>query len=303
VSGRRPPSAKQAHYVFSWKAKRLGGERLIESPKPLTRQIQKQILHEILDKVPPHSAAHGFTAHRSILTNAKPHCGQAIVVKWDLTDFYASVRYSRVVAIFRSLGFSREVALWLGSLTTSAVPADLPIPDSGPHALRNYLGRHLPQGAPTSPSLANLSAFSLDVRLSGLARSFGGHYTRYADDITISGDEAFARRLRSLIPLVETVIRQERFHVHPQKRRILRRGQRQTVAGVVVNAKPNVCRNDFDDLKAILYNAAKHGAASQNREAHPDFAAHLRGRIAHVAMLNPARGAKLMRLYEQIRFE
>jgi hypothetical protein len=150
--------------------------------------------------------------------------------------------------------------------------------------------------------LANLSAFSLDVRLTGLAKSFGGAYTRYADDIAISGDEAFARRLKNVIPLVETVIRQERFHVHPDKRKVLRHGQRQTVAGVVVNLKPNVCRNDFDRLKAILYNAVKHGAASQNHERHADFAAHLRGRVAHVAMLNPDRGAKLMRLYEQIRF-
>jgi hypothetical protein len=302
VSGRRPPSVKQAHYVFSWKGKRTGGERLIESPKPLLKHVQTQILQGILDQVPPHAAAHGFAAGRSILTNAKPHCGQSIVGKWDLSDFYTSVRFSRVVAIFRSLGFSREVALWLGSLTTSAIPADLPIPNAGPHALRGYLGRHLPQGAPTSPALANLSAYSLDIRLSGLARSFGGHYSRYADDITISGDEAFARRLRNLIPLVESVIRQERFHVHPTKRQVLRSSQRQTVAGVVVNAKPNVRRNDYDRLKAILYNARKLGPASQNREAHPDFAAHLRGRIAHVAMLNPQRGEKLMRLYEQIKF-
>lgn len=302
VSGRRPPSVKQAHYVFSWKAKRSGGERLIESPKPLLKTVQTQILRGILDQVPPHPAAHGFTANRSILTNAEPHCGQAVVVKWDLADFYASVLFSRVVAIFRSLGFSREVALWLSSLTTSAIPADLPIPEGGPHALRRYLGRHLPQGAPTSPAVANLSAFSLDVRLSGLATAFGGRYSRYADDITISGDDAYVRRLRSVIPLVESVIRNERFHVHPTKRKVLRRGGRQSVAGVVVNEKPNVRRKDFDCLKAILYNATKHGAASQNRDAHPDFAAHLRGRIAHVAMLNPDRGAKLMRLYEQIEF-
>ncbi len=99
------------------------------------------------------------------------------------------------------------------------------------------------------------------------------------------------------------MIRNERFHVHPTKRQVLRRGARQTVAGVVVNEKPNVRRKDFDCLKAILHNATKHGAASQNRDAHPDFAAHLRGRIAHVAMLNPQRGHKLMRLYEQITFE
>ncbi|HEX6987275.1 MAG TPA: reverse transcriptase family protein, partial [Planctomycetaceae bacterium] len=301
-AGKRPPSVRQAHYVFHWRAKRTGGARLIESPKPLLREAQNRILREILDRVPPHPSAHGFTRDRSILTNARPHCGHAIVVKWDLTDFYASVRFNRVVAIFRSLGYSREAAIWLASLTTSAVPADLPLPEAGAHALTPYLSRHLPQGAPTSPALANLSAFSLDVRLSGLAKAFGGTYTRYADDLTISGDEAFARRLRNVIPLVELVIRNERFHVHPVKRKVLRRGQRQTVAGVVVNAKPNVRRDEYDRLKAILHNATKHGAASQNRSGRPDFAAHLRGRIAHVAMLNPHRGAKLLRMYEAIDF-
>lgn len=302
VPGGRPPSTKQAHYVFHWKAKRTGGARLIESPKPLLRDVQTRILREVLDRVPVHPAAHGFTRGRSIRTNAVPHCGHAVIVKWDLEDFYASVRFNRIVAIFRSLGYSREAAIWFASLTTSAIPADLPFPESGAHAIDPYLGRHLPQGAPTSPALANLSAYSLDVRLSGLAKSFGGVYTRYADDITISGDEAFARSLKTFIPLVQQVIRQERFRVHPKKRKILRRSARQTVAGVVVNAKPNMRRDEYDRLKAILHNAKRHGAATQNRNDHADFAAHLRGRIAHLAMLNPARGEKLMRVFETIDF-
>lgn len=292
-----------SHYVYSWERKRSGGARLIESPKPLLRQVQTRILREILDRVPPHPAAHGFARGRSIVTNARPHCGHEVVAKWDLADFYASVRLNRVVAIFRSLGYSREAAIWLASLTTSAAPPDLPIAGVSMRDVKPYASRHLPQGAPTSPALANLSAFSLDVRLSGLAKAFGGVYTRYADDITISGDIAFARRLRNVIPLVEQVIRQERFHVHPTKRKVLRQSQRQTVAGVVVNEKPNIRRDAYDLLKATLHNSAKFGAASQNRENHPDFAAHLRGRIAHIAMLNPARGEKLMRLYQQINFE
>lgn len=302
VPGGRPPSVKQAHYVYHWKPKRRGGSRLIESPKPLLRDIQQRILRQILDRVPVHPAAHGFTRGRSIRSNAAPHCGHAVIVKWDLEDFYANVRFNRVVAIFRSLGYSREAAIWFASLTTSAIPADLPFPESGAHAIDPYLGRHLPQGASTSPALANLSAYSLDVRLSGLAKSFGGVYTRYADDLTISGDEAFARSLKTFIPLVQQVIRQERFRVHPKKRKILRRSQRQIVAGVVVNAKPNVRRDEYDCLKAILHNAKRHGAASQNRNGHGDFAAHLRGRIAHVAMLNPARGEKLLRSFETIDF-
>lgn len=300
VPGGRPESVKQAHYVFHWKAKRRGGHRLIESPKPLLRDVQTRILREILDRVPPHPAAHGFTRGRSILSNAQPHCDRAVVVKWDLENFYASVRFNRVVAIFRSLGYSREAAIWFASLTTSAIPADLPFPDSGAHATDPYLGRHLPQGAPTSPALANLSAYSLDVRLCGLAKSFGGVYTRYADDITISGDDAFATSLRTLIPLVQQVIRRERFRVHPKKRKTMRRSHRQTVAGVVVNTKPNIARDEYDRLKAILHNAKRTGFQSQNREGHSDFAAHLRGRIAHVAMLNPQRGAKLLAIFESI---
>lgn len=300
VPGGRPPSTKQAHYVFHWKPKRSGGFRLIESPKPLLRDVQTRILREILDRVPPHPAAHGFTKGRSIRSNAVPHCGQAVVVKWDLENFYANVRFNRVVAIFRSLGYSREAAIWFASLTTSAIPADLAFPESGAHAIEPYLGRHLPQGAPTSPALANLSAYSLDVRLSGLAKSFGGVYTRYADDITISGDETFATGLRTFIPLVQQVIRQERFCVHPKKRKIVRRCRRQTVAGVVVNSRPNVRRDEYDRLKAILHNAKRTGLQSQNRDGHPDFAAHLRGRIAHVAMLNPQRGEKLLAIFETI---
>ena len=99
--------------VYQWKAKRSGGGRLIESPKPLLKGIQTRILRDILDRVPLHAAAHGFAKGRSIASNAKPHCGQAVVVKWDLADFYPSVRFNRVVAIFRSLGYSREAAVWL----------------------------------------------------------------------------------------------------------------------------------------------------------------------------------------------
>lgn len=302
VKGGRPPSLKQAHYHFRWVAKRSGGARLLECPKPHLRAAQKKILLGILNRVPPHAAAHGFVSGRGIVSNAAPHVGRRVVVRWDLANFYATVRYGRIVAIFRSLGYSREVALWLARLTTSAIPADLPIPEAGAHALKPYQGRHLPQGACTSPALANLSAFALDVRLAGLATRFAGHYTRYADDLTISGGDEFAKNLRNVIPLVEQIVRTERFFLHPKKRRILRPGRRQSVTGVVVNEKINIARKDYDTLKAILHNARRHGAVSQNRAQHADFAAHLRGRIAHVAQLNPRRGEKLEAIYQKIDF-
>ena len=125
-----------------------------------------------------------------------------MILKFDLENFYPNVRYARVVAIFRSLGYTRDVALWLARLTTSAVPLNLPFPDGNTRALDPYYPPHLPQGACTSPALANLSAYGLDVRLSGLAKAYHAQYSRYADDLTISGSHRFAGALREFITLV-----------------------------------------------------------------------------------------------------
>lgn len=299
-SSGKPASIQQSHYHYTWRKKHAGGMRLIESPKQTLKQAQIKILHEILNKVQPHPSAHGFVIGRSILTNATPHVGQAIILKFDLQNFYPTVGFARVVAIFRSLGYSRESAIWLGLLTTSAVPANIPLDRDKLYLLAPYLRRHLPQGAPTSPALANLSAYRLDARLTGMARAFGARFTRYADDLTFSGPQDLSFGLRAFVPLVEQIIRRERFRSNRDKRQVLRSHQRQSVAGVVVNARTNVARSDYDRLKAILTNSVRLGPSSQNREQVDDFAAHLRGRIAHVLQLNSSRGNRLLALYQQI---
>lgn len=177
------------------------------------------------------------------------------------------------------------------------------VPDGDEELTSLYARRHLPQGAPTSPALANLSAFGLDVRLSGLLKKLGGNYTRYADDLTLSGSDGFCYALRCVIPLTEQIVRSERFRLNHRKRKVIRKGRRQLVTGVVVNAKPNISRDEFDRLKAILHNCVTLGAESQNRDGHADFAAHLRGRIAFVRQLNPARAEKLQRLFEKILWD
>lgn len=296
----RPNSVKEAHYCFRWVQKKHNGWRLIESPKSTLKSAQSKILHDLLDHVPCHDSAHGFATGRSILTNAQPHVGQELLIKYDLQNFYTTVGFARVVAVFRSLGYSREAAIWLGLLTTSAAPGNFSFEPQGPYASRDYLRRHLPQGAPTSPSLANLSAFGLDIRLAGLARSFDMNYTRYADDLTFSGPNASEGILRTVIPLIQTIIRQERFKINPMKTRILRSHQRQTVTGVVVNEKPNVSRDEYDRLKAILTNCLRFGPSTQNRHEIENFYHHLQGRIAHVTMLNSRRGKYLGELFFKI---
>jgi RNA-directed DNA polymerase len=88
----RSPSAKLRHYVCHWQPRRRGRFRLIESPKPHLKAVQRRLLHEILDRIPPHPAVHGFRPGRSILTYAGPHVGQRIVLRFDLRDFFPSVR-------------------------------------------------------------------------------------------------------------------------------------------------------------------------------------------------------------------
>ena len=189
------------------------------------------------------------------------------------------------------------------ALVTNVVPSavwqTLPRPlDPGQITAHHRLGRrlatpHLPQGAPTSPALANLAAFRLDRRLSGLAASLELNYTRYADDLTFSGSMRLVRVAGTLRRAVAEISRQEGFTVNDTKSMLATRAGCQRVCGVVVNERLNVPRRDYDVLKAILHNATVHGPASQNRQALPDFRAHLLGRISWVASLNAARGEKL----------
>jgi RNA-directed DNA polymerase len=295
----RVPAGPLRHYAYRWLAKRGGRARLIEMPKARLKEIQRRLLRDLLDHIPPHEAAHGYRRGRSVLTYAAPHAGRAIVLRFDLRDFFPSVRAARVNALFRSAGYPPSVARALTGLCTNVAPAEVRDVVTRETALP-YVDPHLPQGAPTSPALANLCAYRLDCRLSALAGSVGARYTRYADDLAFSGGEELGRGARRFQVLVCRLALEEGFEVYTRKSRFMRRAVRQQLAGVVVNERPNVKRADFDELKATLCNCVRHGPASQNRVGRADFRAHLLGRIAFVRMLNPARGAKLRRWFDRI---
>jgi len=140
----------------------------------------------------------------------------------------------------------------------------------------------------------------MDCRLSGLASSAGAIYTRYADDLAFSGDRDFDRVVGRFQLHVCAIVMEEGFAVNHRKTRIMRRGVRQRLAGVVVNQHLNVIRADYDCLKATLTNCIRQGAHTQNRTNCQDFRAHLLGRIAFVEMLNPQRGARLRALFDRI---
>ena len=265
---RNPYARNYLHHLIP---KSDGTQRLIEEPRPLLKHTQRRVLHGILNLVPPHPAAHGFVPGRSAAMAAAKHCGEAMVLTFDLKDFFPSVPFARIYAIFRALGFPRATALPLTGLCTA-----WPTPHTNT--------RHLPQGAPTSPALANLAALRLDARLSGLARRFDATYTRYADDLTFSGDAA----ITALLPIVPKIIRSEGFTPHPLKTRAQPAHRSQTVTGITVNRHLNLPRVDYDRLKAEI-----HHLTTGRSLATPDRIAHLAGRIGWVEHLNPARAARL----------
>ncbi|MFI5915666.1 reverse transcriptase family protein [Dactylosporangium sp. NPDC051541] len=270
------------HYRYTWM-----GRRLIEAPKPLLRDLQRRLLDEVLGRVPVHPAAHGFVPGRSVHTFTAPHAGQRVVVRLDLAQFFPSISVRRVYGLFRSIGYPEPVAHTLAALCTTSTPFDVA---RGSIFLRTP---HLPQGAPTSPALANLCTFRLDRRLAGLALSFGAEYTRYADDLAFSG----SFEASGLVRAVSEIAADEGFRVHPAKTRVRGRGDQQRLAGLVVNERPGVARAEYDRLRAILHAAARDGLEVANRDGHPDFRNHLLGRIAWVGHGRPARAAKLRELY------
>jgi RNA-directed DNA polymerase len=312
--GYKRPQPRLEHYHYRLLAKATGSVRLIETPKPRLKDLQRRILSAILDHVPSHPAVHGFVKGRSIQTFAAPHVGRRVVLRMDLENFFPTFPGARVQSFFRTLGYPEPVADLLGGITTNCVPriawsemikqpGFALDPQELWHIRAMYARPHLPQGAPTSPSLANLCSYRLDCRLSGLAQSAGAAYTRYADDLAFSGGEKFEHSVARFATQVAVILQEEGFSVHHRKTRIMRQSVRQHVAGLVTNQRLNVRRSDFDLLKAILTNCVRHGPESQNREAHPHFREHLVGRIGFMESINAEKGRRLRAIFDQIAWE
>lgn len=307
---RRSAPGPLRHYRYRWWSTRGGGARLLEAPKPLLAERQRRVARRVLAAIPTHDAAHGFVPGRSAATFAAPHTGQAVVVRVDLEGFFTAVTAARLRGLFSLAGYPEEVAVRLAGLLSTATPADVlrgsPPPADGEQASRRHrqrlalAARHLPQGAPSSPAAANAVAHGLDRRLAALAGARGLVYTRYADDLAFSGATDTDTDTVALLRTVGRIVADEGFRVAPAKTRIRRSHQQQRLAGLVVNHHPAPPRAEYDQLRAILHNAAVTGPAAQNREQHPDFAAHLRGRIAWIAAHHRTRGRKLLELYHRI---
>jgi RNA-directed DNA polymerase len=300
------------HYRYAWRPSSRRPARLIEAPKDRLKLIQRRVLRQVLSAVPVSSIAHGYVPGRSAVTAADVHVGAEVLVQADLASFFPSIGYGRVRTIFEALGYGSAVAADLAGLTTTATPLAVlrgrPLPDSPTaaqltdrfHADRRLAGTHLPQGAPTSPALANLACWQLDKRLEGLARAFDAQVTRYADDITFSGGFWLRSGRQDLLSLLRQIVTEEGFALAASKTRVTTRSGRQQVLGLVVNERRSLDRRNLDLLEAILINCVRTSPAAQNRAGHPDFRAHLLGRLAWVAAAAPHKVAKLRVIFDAI---
>ena len=222
---------------------------------------------------------------------AQRHCAEQLVISMDLKDFFPSVAAARIHALFRCLGYPHAVAQALTGLVTLSTPER--VVNKLPARMRPvFRGSHLPQGAPTSPALANLCAYRLDLRLSGLARRLDANYSRYADDICFSGSSDIENVVQRAVP---EIVVDEGFVLNEVKTRVQPQGTRQLVTGLVVNQQISTGRANYDLLKAVLHRCAKPG---DTRLTQPEFRAELEGKIAWVEQVNPVKGQRLRSKFE-----
>lgn len=276
-------------------AKRNGAVRQISEPPPSIKILQRKLLKILYCVYRPRIAAHGFVPGRSILTNARVHTGKRFVLNLDLKGFFPAIHFGRVQGALKAPPYKVQHA-------AATVLADLCCNE-----------RELPQGAPTSPIIANIVSSKLDSDLLKLCRDARCTYSRYADDITISTTQrGFPAQLATAAeggwssgavlsePLV-SVIRANGFEVNHEKTRMQTRGRHQEVTGLTVNQFPNLRKSFVRNTRAMIHNLQMHGLEAVERDLRerdgyyvrdrnpdfgpPSFQRVLRGRLDLIKMV------------------
>lgn len=283
--------SKTTHYIRFYIPKKTGGKRLISTPMPKLKQAQYWILQNILEKIAVRDSAHGFVKARSIVSNALPHVKAEVVVNIDMKDFFPTITYPRVKGVFRSFGYSEQIATILALMCTEAECDQIEI--DGETYYASGLERFLPQGAPTSPALTNIICRRLDARLKGIATKLGFEYTRYADDLTFSASGEATTRLKTLMGFIRKIVKEEKLTIHPDKVRVLRKGARKEVTGIVVNDRPTVNARDLDRFRALLFQIEKDGPEGKHWNGSLNLLASIKGYANFVNMVDPIKGKPL----------
>lgn len=248
--------------------KKSGGIRHIESPLKELKAIQRWVLRYILDKLSPSSYAKGFVRKKSILDNAKPHEGNQYVLNLDLKDFFTTVQASHVYTLFKNIGYNNNIAFILTSFCTK----------SG----------YLPQGAPTSPALSNLVCLRLDHRISTYCKKRALTYTRYADDLCISGNKILILQKASY--LIKDIICDEGFTINAKKEKFLGPKVRREVTGLTVTPKITISKKNYCLYRKRIYDLV--------RTETPNKHEIIKGILSFVRSIDKDKGKKLSVFYQ-----
>ena len=251
--------------------KNNGKMRQISAPLPLLKGVQSFILSEILYKIPCHPCAKAYIKKHSLKDNAKFHRNQQKLLKIDIQDYFPSLKTERVYFFFCNLGYTKTISGLFANLCT--------------------LSGGLPQGAPTSPYLSNLLTRQLDQQLFEYCRDNGAlRYTRYADDMSISGDFDSHEAIMKAYDIIE----QNGLKPNKEKTHVIGPHMQQNVTGIVVNKKLQVPKNYRKRIRSEIYYIRKYGIDEHIKRISTDenaidksrYLEQLLGRIAYCLQIN-----------------
>lgn len=305
-----PNNAFHRYRQFKIK-KKTGGFRQITAPRNQSFIMLLQATNEILRAMyVPSDYAMGFTEGRSVVNNANVHKGQNYVFNIDLKDFFPSIEQPRVWKRLqlKPFNFPIPIANLIAGLCSMR---DLRKDKDG----KDTYVYILPQGAPTSPIITNMICDTLDRRLAGLAKRFGLHYTRYADDITFSSMHFVYDKNGEFRKELERIISDQGFTINEDKTRLQKLGSRQEVTGIIVSKKLNVTQKYVRDIRNILYIWKKYGytAAMSKflpkyktekghvKKGNPDLRNVIDGKLMYLKMVKGETDSVFQRLYSTFR--
>lgn len=246
--------------------KKNGTKRRIQEPLPSLKEIQHWILDKILYKIEVSKFAKAYLPNKSLKDNVRFHRNQETVICLDIENFFESISLNNVIEFFIEIGYSETVASMLAKLCC--------------------LDKKLPQGAPTSPQLSNILMRDFDKKVSQLCIKNNLRYTRYADDITISGkfDSKF------IIEGVEKEVIKNRLSLNKNKTRVMNKGSQQIVTGIVVNEKIQTPKYFRKEIRQEVYYIKKYGLTNHLRKINcnkANYLKHLQGKINFALQINP----------------
>ena len=284
--------AKIDHYTRFEIPKKKGGTRQIASPKKTLRKAQTWILENILEKIPAHEAAFAFLPKLSTKLNADKHLHKNIVARIDLKDFFPSIKFPRVKGLFRSFGYSEAMATVFALVCTDALRVEAVLDQKSSFVALGE--RFLPQGACSSPMITNLICRKLDNRLQNLSQKLSFSYTRYADDLVFSTESKDPALMKQLLHFVNKIVEDEKLEINREKTMIMRKSQRQTVTGVLVNNnETKISRTDIRKFRAFLHQFKAVGEVEMSKKVGKDAKHYGKGYFSYLKMISPAQATKI----------